>query len=970
MLNTPRSAKHPLRIAALALLAVLAVRQASAAGPRWRRTPDGVIVAPAGGSARRVRLIVMTSSIIRVTAVPTGAFDLPRSLQVNAVPEPGVPFDLSAKDGAVILRTARAFAAVSLATGAVTFRDSAGKILLAATGSGTFTPTEVDGREFYAVHQEFNPGTDEALYGLGQHQNGIVNFNGADVFLRQHNMSIAVPFVVSSRDYGLLWDNDSITQFGNGRYRGVGDGLKLIDADGRTGGLTARYYVGSRLMATRDEADVNYQHIEDQKRWPDFDPTRYARAAHSAYQPDAATARLVNGEKVVWDGQIESGRTGVHKFRLYVSSYVKLYLGHQLVIDAWRQNWNPRYRNFDLPMRAGVPVPIRIEWIPHDGYIRLLHADPLPFAERHDIAFTSRVAKGIDYYFIDADSLDGVIGGYRRITGKSLLLPRWAFGFWQSRDHYKTQEQLLNTVRKYRAQHLPLDVIVQDWRYWPDDAWGSHQFDPARYPDPAEMVRAVHAMHARIMISVWPKFYPTTANYRELAAVNGVYLGNVEAGVKDWVGPGYVSTYYDPYNRKADALYWRQIQEHLGVLGIDAWWLDNDEPDIHTNAAIPERIRIMGPTAIGPAAEYYNTFPLVHVGGVYRHWHKAHPDKRVLLFTRSGYGGLQRYSAAVWSGDLAGRWSDLKDQIAAGIGMSLSGIPNWTFDIGGYALENRYSIRPTAAALAEWRELYTRWYEFGAFAPIFRSHGQGRKREIYNIAPPGTAVYRDLAWYDRLRYRLMPYIYTLAGEVYHDDSTMMRGLAMDFPGDPKAVSRNDEYMFGPAFLVAPVSQYRARTRQVYLPAGAAWYNFYTGRRFDGGESIEAAAPLGRMPLFVKAGSIMPVGPAIQYTGQKPGAPITLYVYTGADGRFTLYDDDGVSYAYRHGGFAEIPIRYDEAARRLTLDERRGTFAGMAGKRVFGVRWISGPTATAVDFAAPPDQSITYTGKEIAIARPR
>lgn len=620
-------------------------------------------------------------------------------------------------------------------------------------------------------------------------------------------------------------------------------------------------------------------------------------------------------------------------------------------------------------MTAGVPRAIRIEWIPNDGYIRLLHADPLPPDQRHELSLSSEVAKAIDYYFVAGNSYDDVIAGYRRLTGKSLLLPRWAFGYWQSRDHYETQNQLLETVRAYRKLHLPLDNIVQDWRYWPDPSWGSHEFDKARYPDPTQMVKDVHAMHAHIMISVWPKFYPSTQNYKELDAVGGVYHGNIDAGAKDWVGPGFLSTYYDPYNSEADDIYWRQIQNRLGVLGFDAWWLDNDEPDIRSNLSIAEREQVMGPTAIGPAAEYFNTFPLVHVAGVYDHWHALHPDERVFLFTRSGFGGIQRYSAALWSGDLPARWQDLHNQVAAGLGLSMAGVPNWAFDIGGYAVEDRF-LNPAKADLAEWRELYLRWFQFGAFVPIFRSHGQGLPREIFDISPPGTRIYDDLAWYDRLRYRLLPYIYTLAGQVYHGDYTMMRGLVMDFPDDPRTSNISDEYMFGPAFLVAPVTEYRERSRAVYLPAGTRWYDFYTGTPFSGGQTIGARAPLDRMPLFVKAGTILPVGPAVEYAAENPRAPITLFVYTGANSRFELYEDDGVSYAYQRGGASRIPMSYNDATGVLTIDRQIGSYASQPGTRQFGIRWISGPDRSPVNFEAKPDQTLVYTGAAVEVHRPR
>ncbi len=954
---------------ALALLAVVAAhptaadpflfgsKKTSAPAPgAWEKTADGVIVTPASGQSRKVRLQVMSDRIIHVTAVPTDGLETSKSLMVVAIPAPGA-FDVVANAGTVSLKTAKLTADVSLASGAVSFRDATGKIVLAANDGGAFAPVKVEGKDYFAVRQEFNRGTGEGFYGLGQHENGQFNYNGEDVDLAQHNMDIAIPFVMSSRNYGVLWDNDGITRFGDPKeYQPISAGLTVTDAAGKPGGLTARYAVNGETKVTRVEDDVNYQYIRDMKRWPSglIDLTGNAPV-------------IAKNQTVTWEGAIQSSTTGVHKFRLYVSSYVKLTVDGKLVMDAWRQNWNPWYRNFDLPMTAGVPRRIRIEWIPNDGYIRLLHADPLPDAERHELSLSSEVARAIDYYFVLGRNLDEVIAGYRQLTGKSALLPRWAYGYWQSRDHYETQAELLDTVRNYRKQNLPLDNIVQDWRYWPDDSWGSHEFETSRYPDPAGMVKDVHDLHAHIMISVWPKFYPTTDNYKELDAVGGVYHGNIDAGAKDWVGPGYLSTYYDPYNAKADDIYWRQIRNRIDRLGFDAYWLDNDEPDIRSNLSIEEREHIMGPTAIGPGAEFFNTFPLVHVGGVHDHWHQDHPDTRPFLFTRSGYGGIQRYSSALWSGDLPARWSDLKNQVPAGLGMSLAGVPNWTFDIGGYVVEDRF-VNPSAADMDEWRELYLRWYQFGAFVPIFRSHGQGRLREIYNIAPPGTEVYDDLAWYDRLRYRLMPYIYTLAGDVYDRDDTMMRALVMDFAGDPAVANISDEYMFGPAFLVAPVTAYKARAREVYLPSGTRWYDFQTGRAFDGGQTISAPAPLGRMPLFVRAGSIVPVGPDIQYTNEKPDAPVTLYIYTGANGAFSLYEDDGTSYGYQRGQASRIPMTYDEATGTLVIGDRGGAFPGMVQNRVFNVRWISGPNAKAVAFDAKPDVSVRYSGKRIVVQR--
>jgi alpha-D-xyloside xylohydrolase len=369
----------------------------------------------------------------------------------------------------------------------------------------------------------------------------------------------------------------------------------------------------------------------------------------------------------------------------------------------------------------------------------------------------------------------------------------------------------------------------------------------------------------------------------------------------------------------------------------------------------------MGPTAAGPAAAFFNSYPLEHVEGVYDHLIAFKPDVRPFILTRSGFGGIQRAGAAIWSGDVASRWDNFHEQISAGINASLSGLPNWSHDIGGYTMEQRF-LKPTAADLAEWRELNTRWFQFGAFSPIFRSHGENIKREIFEMSPTGSPTYNSMVWYDRLRYRLMPYIYTNGADTYFKDGTVMRGLVMDFPADSKVRDIDDEYMFGPAFLVAPVTDYKARSRKVYLPGGTRWYDFYSGRSVAGGKTITAAAPYERMPLFVRAGSIVPTGPAIQHTGNNSHAPLTLNVYTGADGSFSVYEDDGVSRQYLNGKYARIPLSWNEAARTLTIGARQGSYAGMAGKRTINVRWMTPGRARTLDLDAQTDATITYDGK--------
>jgi len=942
-----------MKMLALALAAVSSVAPA----PKVERTETGVIVTPVNGPAVQVQ--VYGDNIFRVTKSPNDAGASP-SLMVTAKP---IANAFTIKDERtspiVSINTARASAEVDMRTGAVSFRNErGGRVVLAESGPARFAPASAGGQPFVAITQQFNRGTDEGFYGLGQHQNGQMNYNGEDVELAQHNMDVAVPFVVSTRNYGLLWDNDSITRFGNPKP------YALASADD---GWSATYSANGKVIAARNERAINFQYLESVKDWPAG--TRTADGSSN-----------VPKLKVVWTGRITPSSSGLHRFRLYSSSYAKLFVDDREMLDRWRQNWNPWYHNFSVQLARGTSHDVRVEWEPNGGYIALLHNDPLPEPDRHSLTLSSEVGKAVDYYFVGGGSMDEVIAGYRQLTGKAPIMPKWAYGFWQSRQRYETQDQLLSVLREYRKRSLPLDNIVQDWNYWPQDQWGCQCFDQTRFPDPKAMVDEAHSSGAHVMISVWAKYYPGIANYKELDAVGGILrnmvtprqdepMGDpnyVHLMYRDWIAPGYQNAFYDPYNRAARDIYARQVLSGIGSRGFDAWWLDSDEPDFHSNLSIEERTRRMGPTAAGPAAAFFNSYPLVHVEGLYDHLIAARPDVRPFILTRSGFGGIQRAGAAIWSGDVASRWDNFREQISAGINFSLSGLPNWSHDIGGYTMEDRF-LKPKPADLDEWRELNTRWFQFGAFSPIFRSHGENISREIFEMSPQGSPTYRSMVWYDRLRYRLMPYIYTLGADTYFNDDTIMRALVMDFAADRKTWEIGDEYLFGPAFLAAPVTTYKARGRKVYLPAGTSWYDFYTGKNVAGGQTISANAPYERMPLFVRAGSIIPTGPAIQSTSEQAKGPVTLNVYTGANGKFSLYEDDGVSRQYLKGQYSRIPLSYDEAAKSLTIGRRQGSWPGMMAKRTIRIRWIRPGRLLDLDAA---DQVVTYRGAHITIRAPR
>lgn len=764
----------------------LAVSAAGAQAQEVSKDPLGVTVRPSAHGAVPVRLQVVDAGIVRVSADPQGRFQ--RSESLMRVPVQGdTAFTLDQQGDRVRLKTARVTAEVSTVDGHVSFSDAAGKPLVSEVAGGrSFTPLQVEGRRYLSTRQRFASPDDEAFYGFGQHQQGWMNQKGRNVELLQSNIDLAVPYLVSSRNYGILWDNNSITRMGDPRgLQPLPASLKLYDAQGRPGALTARYSVNGRQVVERRESELNYQYLKDLAKYP-------------AQAKPSDKSRM----QVSWEGEIEARSGGEHTFSLYASEYAKLWVDGKQVVDRWRQNWNPWHHEFALALAPGERHRIRVEWDLIDpSYIALLHRDPLPAAEAKDLSLWSEAGQMIDYYVVAGDNADQVIAGYRELTGKAVLLPKWAYGFWQSRERYKSQDELLGALDGYRQRKLPIDNIVLDWSYWPENAWGSHDFDPVHFPDPDGMIRSVHDQHAQIMISIWPKFYPTTANYKELDAAGHIYRRNVEVGELDWIGAGYKNAFYDPYSSEAQAIYWRQVDAKLNRKGIDAWWMDADEPDVHSNLDIGERKARTTPTALGPSTEYFNAYPLPHTHGVYA-GDRAADGKRVFILSRKGYAGTQRNAVAVWSGDIVSRWDDMRDQISAGVNVSMSGLPNWTFDIGGFAVEKRYENQE-AAHLKEWRELNTRWFQFGAFVPLFRSHGQFPYREIWNIAPEGTPYFESMAYYDRLRYTLLPYIYTLAGDTYHRDGVMMRGLPMDFPNDPRVADLNDQYLFGPAFLVAP-----------------------------------------------------------------------------------------------------------------------------------------------------------------------
>jgi alpha-D-xyloside xylohydrolase len=893
-----------------------------------------------------VKIQICTENIIRVIASPVDSFSTRASLMVSKTGWDPVSWSINDKDNPVKISTSKVIVSVDTVTGKIAFYDSNNQLLLNEINGGKIiTPAFVMGEKTYHIRQLFESPEDEAFYGLGQHQNGIMNYKGHDVDLWQHNIVAVVPFLVSSKNYGILWDNTSRTKFGDVRDYQPLSSLIQYNNKGEEGGLTVEYFKDQKfklLLTSQTEAKIEHDFVDEPGIYPEgFDP---------------------NSGSIRWSGEFKADQTGTYKFRLYSSGYTKMWLNDELVVDSWRQNWLPWTHLLNLPMEAGKRYLVKIEWIPAGGNIGLKFLTPESKENKNTLSLYSNVADQIDYYFVYGENLDSVIRGYREITGKAPMMPKWAMGLWQCRERYRTQEELLSVVKEFRKRKIPLDNIVQDWFYWEEDKWGSHEFDSTRFPDPDGMVKELHDdLNAHIMISVWPKFYVGTKHYEKFKSKGWLYMHNVKKQQRDWVGPGYVSTFYDPFSEGACELYWKQINKKLFSKGFDAWWLDSTEPDLESNVSDSERLLRVNPNAMGTSARYENAYSLMNSKGVYKGQRETSPNQRVFILTRSAYAGQQRYAAATWSGDVTTRWDDLELQISAGLNFCLSGIPYWTHDIGGFAVEPRFE-NAQGEDLEEWRELNTRWFQFGTFSPLFRVHGQFPYREMFNIAPDNHPAYQTMLAYDKLRYRLMPYIYSLAGMVTQNDYTIMRALVMDFNYDKNVFNIGDQFMFGPALLINPVTKFKARTREVYLPSGTGWYELRSGKYFEGGQTIEADAPYSDIPIFVKEGSIILCGPEIQYSNEKPADPIRLFVYTGKDASFTLYEDEGINYNYEKRVFAQISLIYNEKDKSLTIHGRQGEFPGMLETRTFEIVWISRDKPSGLNFEKEPDTTIRYNGK--------
>ena len=741
---------------------------------------DGVIFSMATGT---LKLQVCSDSIIHVLYSPTTAFPKRADFVVIKDNWPSVKWNMQATDDAVTVSTAMLKITVTRKDGAINYAEADGNSLM-QEASRKMTPEKVNGEDTYHAESFVSIyGSHEGLYGLGQHQAGVWNYRGESVDIVQDNSNISVPLMLSSKGYGIFWNNTSRSRFNN-RF-------------------------------------ANY---------------------------------------------------------LYISS---------------------------------------------------------------------EVSDVLDYYFLYGPDFDKIIAGYRELTGQVPMFGKWAYGFWQCKNRYKSQDEILGVAKKYRDLHIPVDDIVQDWFWW--NRKGEFVFNK-NYPDPKAMIDRLHEEHFHLMISIWPFFEPGSTNYDYMQS-KGWFVDKFK-----FAKPPYhanAMAVYDATSPEARKYYWDLVNKGLFSIGADAWWMDTTEPETEGQE---ENILLNHKLAAGSGNRFVNIYSLLDTQAVYQGQRGTSDQKRVFILSRSAFAGSQRNAVTAWSGDINSDWFSFRRQIPAGLNFELSGIPYWTTDIGGFVFGS-----PADPAF---RELFVRWFQYGTFNPILRVHGTRHpdENELWSYGPDAQKI---LVKFDRLRYRMLPYIYSLAWKTTSEAYTPMRPLVMDFRNDPRAQNIGDQFMFGPALLVNPVTEPDATTRQVYLPP-AKWYDFWSGSAIDGGQVISAITPLDQLPLYVRAGSILPLGPDEEWSTEKPTDPMELRIYPGANGDFTLYEDENDNYNYEKGAYATIPFHWDDSSHQLTIGDRKGQFPGILESRSFRVVFVRENHGVGVSPSDEADKVVQYSGKQLTV----
>jgi len=829
----------------------------------FERSANGVTFHTSNGN---MLIAVCSDRVIHVVVSPTK--EIPES-NVPSVTRPcsGTPFKLSSTPAKVSVKTTSMNVEIDRSSLAVKFKNSAGDTVLAEQDKSgrSIAPIMIGEVPSNEVRQDFILSPDEALYGLGQHQEGFLNVRDIPLQLLQANTNIAIPFVVSTKGYGLLWNNAALTEF-NPTTKSI-----ALDENGK-----------------------------------------------GTFQSDAA-------------GEYGFLLNGNERRRLHLS------VNDEKIIDITNM-WVADSAGAKIHLNANTSYNISAET---GGNTQLRVRPP-----SNTMGFRSDASRAIDYYFIYGPQPDQVVARYREMTGAAPLLPLWAYGFWQCRERYSSQQQILDTAAEFRKRQIPVDVMVQDWQYWGKYGWNAMKFDENFYPKPAELMSALHHDNFHMVISVWAKFGVQTDVNKEFVH-DGLILKSAAATgepgeskeTEDWV---------DLFNPKAQALYWKDLDRGLFHDGLDGWWLDASEPE-----GDPLK---NDNTYLGSGRTVRNAFPLFETTAVYKGQRAADENKRVVILTRSAFTGQQRNGIINWSGDISANWDTLRRQIPAGLNFGISGFPYWTTDVGGFF---RPRDQYTSAA---YHELLIRWFQFGAFSPIFRVHGYQSETEMWKYGPQVESILRE---YDELRYRLMPYIYSTAWGVTNRGETMMKALPFVYPGDQSLRDVSDQFLFGDSLLINPVTEPNATTRKIILPAGSDWYDFWSGQKSRGGQTIVADAPLDKMPILVREGSIVPLGPKVQYAAENQD-PTELRIYGGKDADFQLYEDSGDGYAYDRGERATINLHWNDKSRELTIGERSGSFPGLRSKRTFNIVLTRSERGVGLEPAKEYDRSVAYEGHRIAV----
>jgi len=816
---------------------------------------NGVTFQTAAGT---MRIEACGDRVIHVVAFPT-----------SEIPSPKVPIvtqtcradNLQVKVGKkeTKLSTAAITIFVNAATGAVSFFSKDGKAVLAepAEGGKTFDVPSVAEMKTWQVQQSFLLPSDEAQYGLGQHQEGIFNVRGVPIRLHQANTNISIPFLLSSKGYGILWNNPSLT---------------------------------------------------------DFNPAEQAVAI------DPTTGK----------GKFTTGAKGVYGFLLSSDNRNQLIVevNGQHVIDL-QNMWLATSASGFVELEANKEYEVSAKGGP--GGVQLAVRPP-----QDTTTFRSEVGQAVDYYFFYGPELNQVIADYRQLSGEAPLFPKWAYGYWQCRERYHSQQEILDIAAEFRKRKIPVDALVQDWQYWGKYGWSAMKFDEQYYPQPKDMMDQLHSEDLHMLISVWSRFGEDTDVYKRMKA-------------QGFLIPGEVWT--DFFNPAAQTTYWSELNKGIFQVGMDGWWMDASEPEFDVLKGRQ--------TFLGSGESVRNAYPLYVTKAIYEGQRATTDRKRVVILTRSAFAGQQRNAASSWSGDITGDWITLQRQIPAGLSFSMSGMPYWTTDIGGF-------FRPKDQYTSDaYHEVLIRWFQYGVFCPIFRVHGYVSNAEIWNYGPQVESI---LTQYDELRYRLLPYIYSAAWGVTSNGDTLMRALPLEFSSDAGARGISDQFMFGRSLLINPVTTKGATQRTLYLPAGSDWVDFWTGKRAKGGQTITAEAPLDRMPIFARSGSIVAFGPRVESASAKAD-PVELRLYAGANGDFSLYEDEGDNYDYEHGAHSIIPMHWDDKSETLTIGGRRGSFPGMLEHRTFHIVRVSDAHGVGITPAPKADATVEFEGKAVSIRVP-